>query len=150
MSSLEQQAASRKERLAQLRGLKRRSEQDATPATSNDKESSVSLKSRNFDPETRSAKLGFDEPPVLRQGDNETVEVVAEELQQQALDKLVQQTSANTKLRLEDLKPKSAAWDLKRDLESKLAVLEGRTDNEIARLVRLKVLEARNRAGDED
>lgn len=82
--------------------------------------------------------MGFDEPPTLRLGDDETVELVSEKLEQETLAKLKERgISSSTKgLDLESLQPKRANWDLKRDIEPQLNLLEAQTQNAIARIVR--------------
>lgn len=96
------------------------------------------LVSKNYDPETRAPRMGFDEPPTLRLGDDETVELVSEKLEQETLAKLKERgISSSTKgLDLESLQPKRANWDLKRDIEPQLNLLEAQTQNAIARIVR--------------
>jgi coiled-coil domain-containing protein 12 len=143
MSSLEAQAASRKERLAQLRSLKRKAEGqpiDESSDGNNDLESKASkFVGRNYDKETGAPKVGFEETPTAGE---ETVELVAEELEQNELEKLTSQ--ANKSLDLSSLQPKSVNWDLKRELEPKLSILESRTENSIIKMVKDRLQNARD------
>lgn len=143
MSSLEAQAASRKERLAQLRSLKRKAEgqqaDDSGGVDNEDEAKQSKFVSRNYDKETGAPKTGFGEDPMAGE---ETVELVAENLEQNALDRLTSQ--ATKSLDLSSLQPKSVNWDLKRELEPKLSILEGRTENAIIRMVRDRLQHARD------
>lgn len=143
MSSLEAQAASRKERLAQLRSLKRKAEgqpADVSDDVDNEYEGMASkFVGRNYDKETGAPKVGFGETPTAGE---ETVELVAEELEQNALDKLTSQASKS--LDISSLQPKSVNWDLKRELEPKLSVLENRTENATIRMVKDRLQHARD------
>lgn len=150
MSSLEEQARSRKEKLAQLRGLKRKNEQSEEHLETGEKNHEESnnqniFKSRNFDIETREAKVGYENAP---DEDVETVEVVTEELRQNAMDNFMKKTSEP--LDLSKLEPKSVTWDLERDLEPKMKILETRTDNAIIKLVRERLQKRRDEVGDKD
>ncbi|KAA8904705.1 hypothetical protein TRICI_005402 [Trichomonascus ciferrii] len=143
MSSLEAQAASRKERLAQLRSLKRKAEgqpTDESNDSNNDLESKTTkFVSRNYDKEAGAPKIGFGGEPAAGE---ETIELVAEELEQNELEKLTSQ--ANKPLDLSSLQPKSVNWDLKRELEPKLSILESRTENSIIRMVKDRLQSARD------
>lgn len=144
MSSLEQQAAERKARLAQLRSLKRKADgqpaaavsETPSPAAASTPASDEALpppqlSGRNYDPQTREARTGMGYE--ILDGE-ETIELVAEEEKEKALAKLHERETAA--LNLDSLQPKKVNWDLKRDLEPKLALLETRTDNAIIRIVR--------------
>lgn len=137
MSSLEQQTAGRKERLAQLRSLKRKNENEDQKELVT-KASAPAITSRNFDSETRAPRLGYDENPL--DNNEETVELVAEEIEREALKKLTEAT--NSALELDNLQPKRANWDLKRDLGTKMKILEVRTDNAIIKHVRKRLTNA--------
>lgn len=155
MSSHEKLSAAandRKARLAQLKSLKRKQaptdEQDdnATPETSQAltttelEEPSVTrtyLSGRNYDPESRDVKLGFDNQPIA--DPTNTLEYKAEQL---ALETKAQQEAekADDKgLDLFKLQPKKPNWDLKRDLAQKTKSLDVQTENAIAKLVRQRV-----------
>lgn len=145
----------RKARLAKLKNLKRKQpggeiappESDrASPALTQpaaaeeaEQEADVSrlhLSGRNYDPETRGAKLGFEAPPTLGIEDK-TLEAKAAEIEegirQQAAE---EEAQADKGIDLFKLQPKKPNWDLKRELNKKLEVLNVRTDNAIAKLVR--------------
>jgi coiled-coil domain-containing protein 12 len=146
----------RKARLAQLKSLKRKQaptndDQDTVPEESSTAltrtetdeaaiDNSVKhtyLSGRNFDPETRNVKLGFDNTPVS--DPTSTLEYKAEQL---ALETKAAQAAEDTDdkgLDLFKLQPKKANWDLKRDLEEKSKSLDVRTDNAIARMVRERI-----------
>ncbi len=161
MSSHEKLSAAandRKARLAQLKSLKRKqapsdeqdgkalepmdtSENDSSNAlVRTEEEPSVTttyLSGRNFDPTTRNVKLGFDNIPVA--DPTSTLEYKAQQL---ALESKAQQEAekADDKgLDLFKLQPKKPNWDLKRDLEQKMKVLNVQTENAIAKLVRERV-----------
>ncbi|KAJ4365339.1 hypothetical protein N0V83_008960 [Neocucurbitaria cava] len=162
-------ADARKARLAQLQSLKRKQapsdDQDdddtspqfesATTSTSTaltrteeeEPEHSITTKylsGRNYDPTTRDVKLGFDTLPIA--DPTKTLEYKAQQL---ALETRAQQDadeSASGSAQdggggadLYKLQPKKPNWDLKRDLEAKMKVLDAQTEKAIARLVRERV-----------
>ena len=155
MSSHEKLAAAandRKSRLAQLKSLKRKQAPEDTSAdTSEDGPSTSSaltappedsvtksyLSGRNYDPETRNAKLGFQDTPIA--DPTSTLEYKASQL---ALQTKIEQEAEKTEdkpLDLFKLQPKKANWDLKRDLELKMRPVDVWTENAIARIVRERV-----------
>ncbi|KAF5092632.1 hypothetical protein D0Z03_002770 [Geotrichum reessii] len=71
----------------------------------------------------------------------ETVELASNKLEQQALEAL--KTKSGKQINLETLQPKRANWDLKRDLEPKLQILEDRTQNAIIQKVRERLQKER-------
>lgn len=97
---------------------------------------------KNYNAELRGPQSGFQEPPTLRLGINETVELASAELERETLAKLKERgisagaSSAKQGLDLESLQPKRANWDLKRDIEPQLKQLEAQTQNAIVRIVR--------------
>lgn len=160
----------RKARLAQLQSLKRKQASDiqnadeqpkggadgddqATVATSgtlkrksrspSPQASSIILSGRNYDPETRGPKLGFENAPVEGQA---TIESQAKRLAEETKRLQEEEDKADKPLDLFKLQPKKPNWDLKRDLERKLEVLNVRTDNAIARLVRDRIQKAQTEA----
>ncbi|KAK9455822.1 mRNA splicing factor [Dipodascopsis uninucleata] len=160
MSSLDEQTLSRKERLAKLRNLKRkRSEEpgESKASTSHievteteiksgeleDNEISNILRSRNYDPETRGPKQGFFESP-LEKLDVPTVEQEAARIIEEAVEEDKEGSASDAKDESEEeaeidiasLQPRSASWDLKRDIQGKLDLLEKMTDVAINRIVR--------------
>ncbi|KAH7125777.1 cwf18 pre-mRNA splicing factor-domain-containing protein [Dendryphion nanum] len=158
MSSHEKLSAAandRKSRLAHLKSLKRKqapteddnSTSDANTSSSaivrtelEEEESSVTktyLSGRNYDPETRNVKLGFEEVPI---GNKEnTLEYKAEQLALES--KVIQEKEEkdDKPLDLFKLQPKRPNWDLKRDLQEKMQPVDVLTENAIARLVRERV-----------
>ncbi|KAF2635093.1 hypothetical protein P280DRAFT_198913 [Massarina eburnea CBS 473.64] len=155
MSSHEKLSAAandRKARLAQLKSLKRK---QAPDSDSGDTEAPVAtttstalttaepsitttyLSGRNFDPETRNVKLGFDNTPVA--DPTKTLEYQAEQLAIASKEAQEAEKKDDKGLDLFKLQPKRPNWDLKRDLEEKCKGLEVQTENAIARLVRERV-----------
>jgi coiled-coil domain-containing protein 12 len=151
---------SRKARLAQLKSLKRKQPTDASdieashaqppPPDADGKlvdepEESISAKilsGRNYDPETRGPKLGFDTQPQLtaKVTLEEQAAAVEQEVRAQA-EADAAQAEAGTGIDLSKLRPKKPNWDLRRDLDRKLEPLNIRTNNAIARIVRERLAE---------
>ncbi|KAH9808851.1 pre-mRNA-splicing factor cwf18-like [Teratosphaeria destructans] len=141
-------AQDRKARLAQLKSLKRKqADQEAgddscapTPKSPrNDLKPEVTatyLSGRNYDTETKGAKLGFENAPSEGQI---TLEKKAALLAGEIKRQHDEEEKADKPLDLFKLQPKKPNWDLKRDLDMKLEVLNVRTDNAIARLVRERI-----------
>jgi coiled-coil domain-containing protein 12 len=148
-------AQDRKARLAQLKSLKRKqpaepederqpqaaksprysaNEADEEPAE--DEVTSKYLSGRNYDPETKGAKLGFENAPAST---HPTLESQAAALAAETKAQAEQESKEDKPLDLFKLQPKKPNWDLKRDLERKLEVLNVRTDNAIARMVRERI-----------
>ena len=153
-ATLDAQATDRKARLAQLRSLKRKQQPDETPSagdgstaarpsasSSDDKDHAAAtqyLSGRNYDVATRGPKLGFENAPTEGQAtlEQQAAEIASETRQWQA-----KEDKADKPVDLFTLQPKKPNWDLKRDLTRKLDVLNVRTDNAIARLVRQRIHE---------
>jgi coiled-coil domain-containing protein 12 len=156
----------RKSRLAQLRSLKRKAPEPSTddfsteptlPAAAAaadeeiaaepppaDEEEAIArkyLSGRNYDIANRAPKLGFEAAPDAAA--QATIERRAAELESRARaaaaeeDRRQQQDGAQ--LDLFKLQPKKPNWDLKRELAQRMNVLDVRTENAIARLVRERV-----------
>ena len=145
-TSLDAAATERKARLARLASLKRKqppNQEEEDPPESIEPQSSVSQEpsnhlqvgGRNYDPETRGPKLGFETAP---NEDQDTLEDRATALANAAI---IQETDKRNEkpLDLFTLQPKKPNWDLKRDLARKMEILDQRTDNAIARLVRERI-----------
>ncbi|KZZ97245.1 mRNA splicing factor, Cwf18 [Ascosphaera apis ARSEF 7405] len=166
--SLEAAAADRKTRLARLAALKRKptaatEEQDQeapadiTSGTHDESkpEEEVSearakyLSGRNYDFETETVKLGFEHDP---RADAETLENRARELAKEAEEQARKEKEEAAPIDLFQLQPKNPNWDLKRDLNEKLKILNVRTENAIARLVRERIQanQKTTSAGDDD
>ncbi|KAJ2975714.1 hypothetical protein NQ176_g5370 [Zarea fungicola] len=160
----------RKARLAKLKSLKRKQptdelvtpEADARspfPADSkNDSEredqeappdvTKLHLSGRNYDPETRGPKLGFEAPPIL-DDDKATLEQQAADLEATVKQQAAAEAAEDKGIDLFKLQPKKPNWDLKRNLEQKMEVLNVRTDNAIARLVRDRITAAQKADGND-
>ncbi|OAQ61986.1 coiled-coil domain-containing protein [Pochonia chlamydosporia 170] len=148
----------RKARLAALRNLKRKKpdddEEPAAPEPAADESASATpeadvsrlhLSGRNYDPETRGPRLGFDLAP--NEGlDKPTLEELAADVESQARQQAAEEAQNDKGLDLFKLQPKKPNWDLKRGLESKMDILNVRTDNAIARLVRDRISGAQKAA----
>ncbi|KAF2973536.1 hypothetical protein GQX73_g176 [Xylaria multiplex] len=140
----------RKARLAKLKTLKRKQPADEIVAPESERPTSppaeidvatLHLSGRNYDAEMRGPKLGFDAPPTLgMQGP--TLEEQAALVEKEAREKAAEDAKDDQGIDLFKLQPKKPNWDLKRDLDKKLAVLNVRTDNAIARLVRDRIANA--------
>lgn len=152
----------RKSRLAKLKSLKRKQPEDeiappesdrlaspapphavdATAQSENQEDDDevpdvtrIHLSGRNYDAETKGPKLGFEAPPTLGP-DEQTLEQQAAELEAEIKRKAAEDDKDDKGIDLFKLQPKKPNWDLKRELNKKLEVLNVRTDNAIARLVR--------------
>lgn len=138
----------RKSRLAALRNLKRKQPDDEVPAAETTEQlpsepSEVQVKKphlsgRNYDPETKGPKLGFDQAPN-EYLEKPTLEEQAAEVESKIRQQAAEEAQDGKGLDLLKLQPKKPNWDLKRNLESKLEILNVRTDNAIARLVRERI-----------
>ncbi|KAL2876048.1 hypothetical protein SGCOL_008752 [Colletotrichum sp. CLE4] len=144
----------RKARLAKLKNLKRKqpadeivapeSERSASPPTEPDV-TKLHLSGRNYDPETRGPKLGFEAPPT-QDLENPTLEELAADIEADVKQKAAEEAQDDKGIDLFKLQPKKPNWDLKRDLEKKLEILNVRTDNAIAKLVRERITGAQKAA----
>jgi len=143
-TTLSAAADERKARLSKFRSLKRKQpdEEDPPPESgdvSAPRETETAklplhLSGRNYDPETKGPKLGFEAPPV---GEDEvTLEKQAEEIEAEVRRTAEEEAKDDKGIDLFKLQPKKPNWDLKRELNKKLEILNVRTDNAIARLVR--------------
>ncbi|KAG0651810.1 Pre-mRNA-splicing factor [Hyphodiscus hymeniophilus] len=140
-------ADERKARLAKLKSLKRKQPEDEiVPPESNRSPSpprspdvaKLHLSGRNYDPEAKGPKLGFEAPPTLGL-EKPTLEQQAKEVEDEIRKRAEEEEQDDKGVDLFKLQPKKPNWDLKRDLEKKLAVLNVRTDNAIARMVRERI-----------
>lgn len=147
-ASLDTAATERKARLAKLKSLKRKqhptdSEEPDTseiaPPSAHDSlpshsESTIKyLSGRNYDLESRGPKLGFESAPNAHQ---ETLEDQAAAIAAETREKEERQQKEEKPIDLFTLQPKKPNWDLKRDVARKMELLNARTENAIARLVR--------------
>ncbi|KAL3424625.1 cwf18 pre-mRNA splicing factor [Phlyctema vagabunda] len=146
-ASLGAAADERKSRLAKLKSLKRKQPADeivapeSTHSPSPPVEPDVArlhLSGRNYDPEAKGPKLGFEAPPTLTL-EKPTLEQQAEEVEREIREKAAEEEQDDKGVDLFKLQPKKPNWDLKRDLDKKLEVLNVRTENAIAKLVRERI-----------
>jgi coiled-coil domain-containing protein 12 len=150
-STLEAATQERKARLAKLKSLKRKQPEpsddnenalSAPPDEEPSEETDISrtiLSGRNYDPETRGPKLGFEYAPNANKKTLEDGAAALEEATRKAT--LEEETEADSKpleMDISKLQPKKPNWDLKRDLKERTKILEVRTNNAIARMVRAK------------
>lgn len=147
-ASLDAAAQARKNRLAQLKSLKRKQapsdENDIkTDHTAEDapREESPSvttafLSGRNYDVEMRAPKLGFEASPAAN---GPTLEDQAAAIAESTREQQAKEVAEDKPLDLFQLQPKKPNWDLKRDLQKKLDLLDVRTNNAIARLVKERI-----------
>lgn len=145
-TSLGAAADERKARLAKLKSLKRKQPDDEIAAPESTRPPSppaapdvakLHLSGRNYDPEARGPKLGFEAPPTLNL-EKPTLEEQAALIEQEVKE-TAEEEDDDKGIDLFKLQPKKPNWDLKRDLEKKLEILNVRTENAIARLVRERI-----------
>lgn len=144
-SSLDAAATDRKARLAKLASLKRK-QPDSSADSSEPTPPSVTttyLSGRNYDPATKGPKLGFEMAPTEGQI---TLEDQAAAIALETSEATKAEEAADRPIDLFKLQPKKPNWDLKRDLNEKLKVLNVRTENAIARLVRERIEGAKKAA----
>ncbi|GCB22373.1 pre-mRNA-splicing factor cwf18 [Aspergillus awamori] len=152
-ASLDAAANERKARLAKLAALKRKqpepeplTETGAADEELEDAAPDVTkqyLSGRNYDAEMRGPKLGFDTAPSDGQI---TVEAQAAEIARATAEQAKKDEEGDQPIDLFKLQPKKPNWDLKRDLDEKMNVLNVRTQNAIAKLVRQRIEEAQRTA----
>lgn len=152
-TSLDAATTDRKARLAKLAALKRKQPEPEplTEIRAQDEEledavpdiTTTYLSGRNYDPETRGPKLGFESAPTEGQT---TLELQAAEIVQATAEQAKEDEEADQPIDLFKLQPKKPNWDLKRDLDEKMKILNARTENAIARLVRQRIENAQRSA----
>ncbi|RAL00285.1 CCDC12/cwf18 family protein [Aspergillus ibericus CBS 121593] len=154
-ASLDAAATERKARLAKLAALKRKQPEPETepsaetPAAGDEIEDATPdvtkqyLSGRNYDAETRGPKLGFDMAPIDGQI---TVETQAAEIAKATAEQAKKNEEGDQPIDLFKLQPKKPNWDLKRDLDEKMNVLNVRTQNAVAKLVRQRIEDAQRAA----
>jgi coiled-coil domain-containing protein 12 len=148
-ASLDAASNDRKARLAKLAALKRKQPEtdDTLPDADADGDTNIEdsgaseettkyLSGRNYDAETRGPKLGFEQGP---QEGQVTVEKQAAEIAEAVKQQAQKDESADQPIDLFKLQPKKPNWDLRRDLDEKLKILDVRTENAIAKLVRQRI-----------
>ncbi|KEF61229.1 uncharacterized protein A1O9_02794 [Exophiala aquamarina CBS 119918] len=147
-TSLDAASVDRKARLAKLASLKRKQPvTEETPLDNQDYQPSKTdayLSGRNYDVATKGAKLGFENNPSAAV---ETIEARAERIATTTAEQAAKDEAAAEKgIDLFKLQPKKPNWDLKRDLAEKMKVVDVRTQNAIARLVRDRIENAKKEA----
>ncbi|KAL8742072.1 MAG: hypothetical protein Q9190_005391 [Brigantiaea leucoxantha] len=160
-SSLDAAATERKARLAKLKSLKRKQpepsvngdnpEESAQPLgsptdkalTSPPPVTSTYLSGRNYDSSTRGPRLGFEINPAQ---DQKTIENQAAQIAEETNEQAQREEQEEKPIDLFKLQPKKPNWDLKRDVARKMEILNTRTDNAIARLVRERIEGAKKKA----
>lgn len=153
-SSLDAAATDRKARLAKLASLKRKrpgaesnSEQKSELDTNVEQDASATnnyVSGRNYDISTRGPKLGFEHAPDT---EHDTVEQEAQRISTTAeIQAARDEQEAQKGIDLFKLQPRKPNWDLKRDLAEKMKVVDIRTQNAIARLVRERIQKAKEAA----
>ncbi|KAF7295364.1 hypothetical protein MIND_01075900 [Mycena indigotica] len=102
------------------------------------------LKSRNFDPETRTLK----KRPVF-QDDTEMKDTVENNVAGLA-EKIITEDEQRRAQELDifNIAPKRPNWDLKREMDKKLAKLQRRTQESIHTLIRRRLAEQKGETGD--
>ncbi|PWW75279.1 hypothetical protein C7212DRAFT_344929 [Tuber magnatum] len=153
ITSLDAQSAARKERLAQLKSLKRKQPltdplppQEVAMTTDDpetpEKDTNVHLSGRNYDIESRAPKMGFVSAPNEGQ---ETLEDAAKKIVETTKALQMEDEKNDKPIDLFNLQPKKPNWDLKRDVDKKLGKLNQRTDIAIAKIIRARIEEARQK-----
>lgn len=149
-STLSAAADDRKARLANLRNLKRKQPADEIVAPESQRSPyppaekdlpALHLSGRNYDAETRGPKLGFEAPPIADL-EKATLEEQAADMEEEIKNRAEEEVKDDKGIDLFKLQPRKPNWDLKRDLDKKMEVLNVRTDNAIARLVRERITAA--------
>ncbi|KAK5077137.1 hypothetical protein LTS08_006174 [Lithohypha guttulata] len=136
-TGLDAAATERKARLAKLASLKRK-----RPAPSSTSERYIS--GRNYDVTAKGPKLGFEQQPDSR---HETVEEEAQRIAAAAAEQAAKdEEEAQKGLDLFKLQPKKPNWDLKRDLAERMKVVDVKTQNAIAKLVRERIQKTKQEA----
>lgn len=131
-------AQDRKDRLALLRSTKRKREHDTIEESSSGKDQAeTKMRHRNYDPETNAPKLGYLANPADDVED--TVEGRAKMLVESTLTEDSAMGSEKRSLDLTSIQPKKPNWDLKRDLDNRLAKVQGKQSLIVAKLVRDKI-----------
>jgi coiled-coil domain-containing protein 12 len=150
-TTLDAATVDRKARLAKLASLKRKQPSTDTatdePTTGDGEppsQTAAYLSGRNYDVQTRGPKLGFENAPS---SDVTTLEQQADIIASTTASQAAKdEAEAEKGIDLFKLQPKKPNWDLKRDLAEKMKILDVRTQNAIARLVRERIESAKTDA----
>ena len=151
-ASLDAASNERKARLAKLASLKRKQPEpdgpeSGTPELTKETHeiklpvSHQYFSGRNYDVITKGPKLGFENNPSANV---KTLEAQASNIAKTTAERAAEdEIAAQAGLDLFKLQPKKPNWDLKRDLDEKMKILNVRTENAIARLVRERIQNAK-------
>ncbi|BGO97642.1 hypothetical protein RTG_01482 [Rhodotorula toruloides ATCC 204091] len=118
-------------RKAKLAALKKRKLQHDAGAPTDAADGEETFKFRNYDPETGTARKH------ARLDEEDTVEKQVEGLTDAAIAQ--DEAQRAQELDLTNIQPKKPNWDLKRDLERKLAKLKPKTELAISQLIRKRL-----------
>lgn len=152
--SLDAAATERKARLAKLASLKRKRPGTEVSTEQNDgieitgepqpSETDKYVSGRNYDVNLKGPKLGFEQQPASQHDtvEEEANRIISAANQQAAKD----EAEAEKGMDLFKLQPKKPNWDLKRDLAERMKIVDVRTQNAIARLVRERIQNAKKEA----
>ena len=132
MTSLDQAAHDRKARLSQLRAKRKRDDETTDDKTQTEETGGTMMRYRNYDAESKDAKLGFLNSDTLTT--DQTLEQRAKELEKQI--KQDAEDAQKDVIDLLALQPKKPNWDLKRELQLKLDKLKPKQDATVLRLIR--------------
>ena len=136
-SALGAAADERKLRLAKLKSLKRKQPGDEVVAPE-----STRSPSPPAEPEVAKFHLegrNYDLKSLPQSALGKTLEQQAQEVEDEIRKKAEEEEQDDKGVDLFKLQPKKPNWDLKRDLDKKLEILNVRTDNAIARMVRERI-----------
>ncbi|KAF7793264.1 hypothetical protein EIP86_004375 [Pleurotus ostreatoroseus] len=133
--SLAETSETRKARLIALRKRK------AGDAVEDSEVAEPVIKHRTYDPETKTLKKRTDEDVEM-----DTVETRIEGLAEKIIEEDTQQRAQD--LDLHSIAPKRPNWDLKRDLDKKLARLERKTQEAIHTLIRQRLAAQKGQSDD--
>ncbi|KAJ3554899.1 hypothetical protein NM688_g2866 [Phlebia brevispora] len=134
--SLAEASDARKARLIALRKRK------AGEAVDDDEVAEPIIKHRTYDPETKTLKKRTVDEDV----EMDTVEKQVNGLAEQIIEEDAQQRAQE--LDLHSIAPKRPNWDLKRDLDKKLAKLERKTQEAIHTLIRQRLAAQKGESDD--
>ncbi|EWC45709.1 hypothetical protein DRE_05046 [Drechslerella stenobrocha 248] len=146
--SLEAQVGSRKDRLAKLRGMKRKQEgteaMDFTTTNRSGDDSEIDasaaiLSGRNYDVEAKAPRLGYDLAPSDQR---DTLESQAASIAAEARNAIRDEDKTDRVIDLLSIQPKKPNWDLKRDVDQRMTQLERLTNNAIAQVLRDRILQS--------
>ncbi|THH20766.1 hypothetical protein EUX98_g8522 [Antrodiella citrinella] len=124
-------------RKARLTALRKRREGGGV-----DSEAGSVIKSRLFDPETRTLKKHVPDDVEMEDTVEKKVEGLAEKIIAEDAERRQQE------LDLFNIAPKRANWDLKRDMDKKLAKLERQTQQAIHTLIRQRLAAEKGQSDD--